>query len=178
MSVCWEDLISHTDFISAEQELLVWGFEIDEMERAYVTGFYSLPVEDALCAAFMKMNDSKNAALRGCCFTVFLGDAVIGSNIFCIGVRSSLPLKAVELIAERMEKVEGYRFTEFGSMPHLPLVPKFRYERGSVFEYGESDLAGSLNVARSERAGFDIRWRNSESASLNGGRERYCDEAS
>lgn len=175
MSCSSDTLFCHTDFLSPSQELLVWGFDIDEIERQYHVCFYSSPVQDAFFRALAELRDAQDLP-AGLCFTVFEGDAVPGENLFCLGVPSSIPPSAAELIGAHLEQVKGYRCAEFGSMPHLPLVARFRYEKGSVFEYGESDLAGKVNRDRSRRAGFKVFWRHRESAALNGGRERFCTE--
>ena len=176
MSCGFDELFRYTDFISPSQELLVWGFDIDELERQYDVCFYSAPVEDAFCRAIAKLRRHHGGAAEQS-FTVFVGDAMPGENIYCLGIPASVTPATAELIGSHLEQVNGYLCTEFGSMPYLPLVARFRYEKGRVFEYGEADLAGKVNRDRSRRAGFEVAWRHRESAVLTGGRERFCSEA-
>jgi len=170
-SVIWE---KHTDFIKERQEVLVWEFDIAELKRAYEVEVYSLPVEIELFRALKKISSSKNRLVRERSFTLFTGDCGPGCELFAVGITAKTSSKVTDIITLCFEGIRGYVTMEYGEIPSAPLIPCYRYEHGSLFEYtAEYFNAGKLRPDDAVISGLKVNYRMYESADALGVKEIY-----
>jgi hypothetical protein len=165
----------YTDFISDYQHILIWEFDSQVIQKNYDTYSYSLPVEIQLFKALKKIAESKNKTIREKKFTIFMGDFGSAFELFGIGICSRTNAKVKEVITGLFEEIKGYQAMEYGRIPFVPLIPKYRYENGLVIEYtAESKLAGKFRKEDSEISGLKILYRMCESADGLDVKEKYC----
>lgn len=171
-----ELFLNHTDFISDSQEILLWEFGIAQLQEAYGSPSYSLPAETALFQAFRAIAASKNKSVRERSFTVFLGDCGAQFELFGIGIGAKTDSKISDIITGCFENIRGFHSMEYGRIPYVPLVPKYRYDRGRVFEYTlDAARAGKFRKPDDITGGLDVRcrlWMSAEDAEM---KERYCE---
>ncbi len=120
------DSLDFFDILPERQELLCWGF--DARVLGELSGdMYARPVYRAVISSMGALAGSCNRRLRERAFTVWAGDW--GKLFWC-----ALPLGmhggALRLMGGFLSAVPGYRCTETGRIPDIPLVPSFRYQRG------------------------------------------------
>jgi len=158
----WE---KYTDFISDRQEILLWEFDSAILQSAYNTYTYSLPVEIELFRALKKISESKNKSVREKKFTIFLGDCGSQFELFAIGVSAKINSRISEIITGCLEDIHGYETIEYGQIPYVPLIPKYRYDCGNVYEYtSETRKVGKFRKDDAVIAGLKLQYRIYESA--------------
>ena len=118
----------YTDFISDTQDVLIWEFDSAVIQKYYNTYSYALPVEIQLFKALKKILESKNKSLREKKFTIFMGDFGSAFELFGIGISGKTTAKVTEIITGLFEEVRGYQTMEYGRIPYVPFIPKYRYE--------------------------------------------------
>lgn len=171
-----EMLEKYTDFISDTQDVLIWDFDSQMIQKNYDTYSYSLPVEIQLFRALKKIAESKNKTIRESKFIIFMGDFGSAFDFFGIGITSMINSKVTKILTGLFEEINGYQTMEYGKLPWLPFIPKYRYENGLVFEYtAESRLAGKFRKDDAVISGLKIMYRMWESAEWMGVEEKYCE---
>jgi hypothetical protein len=165
----------YTDFISDNQDILIWEFDSQAIQKGYDVSTYTLPVEIQLFRALKKIAESKNKSIREKKFTIFYGDFGTANELFGVGIAGRTTVKVSEIITGVFEEVNGYQTMEFGKIPWVPLIPWYRYENGLVIEYTyESRLAGKYRKDDATIAGIKIQYRMWESAEGLEVKEKYC----
>jgi hypothetical protein len=165
----------YTDYISDYQDVLIWEFNSKRIQENYNTLTYSMPVEIQLFKGLKKIYDSKNKSIREKKFSIFMGDLGQAFELFGIAITAKVSSKITDIISGCFEDIKGYKTLEYGKIPWVPLIPRYRYENGMVIEYtSESKLAGKLKVEEPESSGLKIMYRMYESAEGFDVKEKYC----
>jgi hypothetical protein len=171
----YEVIENHTDYISDYRAILFWKFDSLELQRGYNTCIYSLPVEIEMFRALKKISISGNKTAREKRFTIFTGDYGPAFEYYAVGITIRSDRRINEIFTECFSSIRGYSGTGSGSVPSVPLVPCFRFEKGIVIEYtDEEELAGKYRKAGPDTAGLKVQYRLWESAQGMGVRERFC----
>ena len=124
-----------------------------------------LPVEIELFRALKKIFESKNKTVREKKFTIFLGDCGSQFELFAIGVSAKINSRVSDIITGCFEDIHGYETMEYGQIPYVPLIPKYRYDCGNVYEYtSETRKAGKFRKDDAVIAGLKVQYRIYESA--------------
>ena len=169
------DIYDHMDLISDSQEILLWEFDIADLQRICESSTYSLPAEAALFKAFRTISESINKAVREKAFTVFIGDCGPQFELFGIAIGAKTPAKIIDIISSCFEDTALFAEMEYSRIPQVPLIPRFRYERGTVIEYtAETGFAGKLRKSDEITAGLEVRYRLYASAEGMDAKEKYC----
>jgi hypothetical protein len=117
-SVIWD---RHTDFISNRQEILLWEFNIRDLQRAYEVEIYSLPVEIELFRSLRAIAASGNKQVRERSFTIFMGDCGPGFELFAVGVQAKTSSRVTDLITACFENIRFPLFHATGMTTALCL---------------------------------------------------------
>lgn len=93
---------------------------------------------------------------------------------YWVAVPGNLSARVSKVLSPYLEQAVGFRTTDFGTIPEVPLVPAFRYQMGQVIEYSDDSVAGTDYVDDEENygSGLTIRRRVAMPAELLG-REKY-----
>lgn len=161
------DLIKrHTDYISSNHEVFCWAFRLDVLEKTD-----GMPVTTALFQGLKDLSESKNKRLRDRRFTIWMGD---DARMFYWVAMSHPAVAVTNLLCRHFSRVAGYETSESALLTQLPVMPRFRYERGQVIEYSDRDLVGTWRVDDGDwyGSGLTVLRRYAASASLASG-ERY-----
>lgn len=165
----------YTDFISDYQDVLIWEFDSETIQKGYDVSTYSLPVEIQLLKGIKKIAESKNKSIREKKFTIFWGDFGSAFELFGVGITGRTSSKVIEIITSAFEEVNGYQAMEYGKIPGVPFIPRYRYENGLVIEYSsEPRLAGKFRKDDAIIAGLKVLYRMWVSAEGVEVKERFC----
>lgn len=165
----------YTDFISDKQNVLIWGFDSNVLQKHYNTSIYSMPVEIQMFRAIKKIAESEYKTAREKKFTIFTGDFGSAFELFGVGITGRTNTKVVEIFTGCFGEIKGYVTMENGRIPRVPMIPCYRYENGLVIEYtDETRRAGKYRRKDAETSGLKIMYRMQESAEGFGVKEKYC----
>jgi len=164
----------YKDFISDYQDVLIWEFDSQAIQKGYDVSTYTLPVEIQLFRALKKIADSKNKSVREKNFTIFYGDFGSAFELFGVGITGRTTAKVTEIITSNFEELKGYQTMECGKIPYVPFIPWYRYENGLVIEYtSDSRLMEKYRTDDATIAGLKIIYRMWESAEGFDVKEKY-----
>lgn len=166
-----------TDFIPQASKIYYWSFNAQLLEKKYKTDIYSEPVQKALFHGLKELSVSQDAKLKGCRFTIWWGDASLGSEIFCVGISAKAPAKAKKVLHGPLSSLHGFIDVAEEDTEAVPLMPMFRYENGIVIEYDRDEFR--LTTKKTDAVdefgiGLRIKYRMYQPAEQFGMKEKYC----
>jgi len=134
------------DFYPDTENLLVFGFSLEDINNRKIS--YK-DINVIIFKVFKELITSKNKKLREAVFTIYVGDY---NGFYWVGLRTNISIKISELFAEKFKSKLGgfYPEMEYDQYPHIPIIAKYKYNKGEIIEYDGEEMLGQTRIDTDE----------------------------
>ena len=124
--------VGKCDELRQDEECLIFLFDLVQLEATAKSAVYTGPVVQALFTGFGELIQAGVKELTGSDFPVYWGDV---GNHFAVGVSTSAPQDALEILRTELVRVTGWATHGGGIANRYGLIPCCRFQKGKVVLY-------------------------------------------
>lgn len=144
------------DFYQDAEMLLLFGFTLNDIDNRKIK---YRDIHKAIFGVFKELASSKNKRMQETVFTIYLGDY---NGFYWVGIRANIPFRVSELFRVKFENLYGnnshFKFeSEHGRYPDVPLIPKYKYDKGIIVEYDGEEMLGKTRIDTDEWYGSGLK---------------------